>query len=100
MTKTVTNEAINGVKTAVDPAWLKAADRAVRRVAKKHPTFTTDEVWAALKRSKATTTERRAMGAVMRKAAAEGIIESTKTYQVSTRPECHRRPITVWASIG
>lgn len=97
MSKTAT--AVKAAASSADPKWMAAADRAVRRLAKREATFTTDEVWQALKRSKATTSERRAMGAVMRKAAADGVIRSTQTYRVSTRPECHRRPVTIWESV-
>jgi len=60
---------------------------------------TTDDVWWWLELiGKHKTHDNRAMGAVMRKAQAEGWIEPTDRVIKSTRPVCHSRPIRVWKS--
>lgn len=88
-------EAIEQVEGNADDEWLADARAVVRRLAETHPEFTTDDVW----RSLASTREPRALGAVMRQAAAEGIVENTHQTVPSTRPECHARPVTVWRSL-
>lgn len=42
--------------------------------------------------------DRRAWGAVMTKAAKQGIIRKVG-YGVSARPECHNRPVTMWERV-
>lgn len=83
---------------AADPDWMIAAINAVKTVASRQPTFTTDDVWALLANSGQETPEGRAMGAVMRRAAKEGIASTTEPpeYRPSVRSECHGRPVRVW----
>lgn len=69
---------------------------AVRVVALRREEFTTDAVWHVLK---ATPPEPRAMGAVMRKAVMEKMCVATDRTVLSTRPDCHRRPVRVWRSL-
>jgi hypothetical protein len=92
-------EAINRVESNADPGWMNAAAIAVKRVALKLDTFTTDDVWDELGYVSNTTHEPRAMGAVMRNAARAGIITATSGYRTSKRGECHGRPVRVWTSV-
>jgi hypothetical protein len=44
--------------------------------------------------------EKRAMGAAMRAAARDLVIEATDEISLSQRAPCHRRPLRVWQSLG
>jgi Zn finger protein HypA/HybF involved in hydrogenase expression len=78
-------------------AFMRAAVKALTKVARKHKHFSTDEVWAAL--GKVKTMEPRALGSLMLQAAKQGAIEATDRTVKSTRPECHKRPVRVWKSL-
>ena len=90
------DEAVARVGRNADRDWLKAARLAVIEASVRHVEFTTDEVWAVLSRDGFATHERRALGAVMRSVAAEGVVEPTDRYRPSSRPESHARPVRVW----
>lgn len=90
------DEALIAVEIAADPEWFATCEEAVRTLAKRNDRFTTDDVWDLLDGSGVSTKEPRAMGAVVRKIAAEGVIASTGEYWLSRRPESHRRPMRVW----
>ena len=98
--KEATDEAVERVRENADNAWMARATAAVEEAgAKSHSgTFTTDDVWDILGEDKPH--EPRAMGAVMRSLAKQGVIQSEAAYTTSRRPECHRRPIRLWAWIG
>lgn len=78
-------------------AWIKRAVETIQGVALRLPVFTTDTVWIAM--GEDTPPEPRAMGAAMRLAARQKIIEATNRTAKSTRAACHRRPVTVWRSL-
>lgn len=92
-----TTEAVEAVEEHAAPEWLDIAYRAVKIVAGRHETFTTDDVWAILGGT-AGTHEARAMGAVMNRIRREKIATPTSSIEISNRPECHRRPVRVWRS--
>lgn len=59
--------------------------------------MTTDAVWALLEsRGVAEPSENRAMGAAMRKAQHDGLIQPTAEVRASVRQQNHGRRITVW----
>lgn len=90
-------EAIDRVELNAVPDFLDAALACVRYLVLRGGVFTADDVWRQLKeRGVPAPREPRAMGAVMRAAAAEGIVKPTDTWKLSTRPACHRRPLRVW----
>lgn len=93
--------AIDRVEDNADTGWLEGAMIAVREVARRMPEFTTDHVWLSLSRSGggAISIEPRAMGAVMRAAASDGVVEPVDRWELSQRPACHRRPVRVWRSL-
>lgn len=93
----ITAEAINRAGTNADQTFVKAAKQAVMICVNKGDHFTTDQVWAILDGWNISTHDNRALGAVMRKASAKGIITNTGNYRKTERKESHRRPITVWA---
>lgn len=75
--------------------WMDRALNAARAVAARQATFTTDDVWALV----GPPPEPRAMGAVMKRLAAEDGAHATGGYVVSARAECHGRPVRVWRSV-
>lgn len=78
--------------------WLAVAYEAVRTLAATEHTFTSDAVWRLIDWTGATTHEPRAMGAVMKRAVKDGLIEPTGQYRKSERPQCHARPQPIYAS--
>jgi hypothetical protein len=93
------DQALQRVEAACDPDWDRAAEEAVRAVARRQPTLTTDDVWALLEASDARTHERRALGAVLRRLAEKGVIAPVDRFVKSQRPVCHGRKIQVWRSL-
>lgn len=94
----LTDEAI--ARVTPDEEWMRKALKGVLWVCLKHDRFTTDEVWSCFERMKdfSLPKEPRAMGAVMRRACSQGLCRATSETKKSVRPECHRRPLTVWQS--
>lgn len=87
-------EALASVE-AHNAAWVEAALEAVYRVALRHETFTTDEVWKVLIDKPH---EGRAMGAVMRRAKAKGWIVPTSTFVATEKVSQHAQPLRQWRS--
>lgn len=90
--------AIAKVDRAADEVWKWTAFEVVKFLSKRGKPFTTDAVHYLLARDhpEVETHEPRALGAIMRRAVANGLIEPTEQHVLSKRPECHRRPIRVW----
>lgn len=78
-----------------DGTWQGDSLSAVKKVARKSKTFTTDEVWPLVDYP----VEPRIMGSLMRMAEVEGIASPTNRFVISERPECHSRPVRVWKSL-
>jgi len=91
------DEGIRQVEGNANQEWISEMLFAVFSIAEKNESFTTDNVWDEMQ-GFTTTHDNRAMGAVMRKAQAEGWIEPTDRVIKSTRAVCHSRPIRVWRS--
>ncbi len=96
---TARDSALARVERHASPEWIAAANKAVRSCARILHEITTDDVWGALDWMNAYTHEPRAMGAVMKQAVADGIIEPTGTYRKSVRVACHARPVLVYRSL-
>ncbi len=94
----ITTEAIDRVERNADEQWKDEAYKCVRLARVYYAEFTTDTIWKMLENIGHTTHEPRAMGAIMRRAAKEGLIEPTGKYLKSRRPECHKRPVMLWRS--
>lgn len=92
------DQAIQRAEDGANPFWAQAAYWAVKLLAYRQPSFTTDEVWWLLEELGVQTPEPRAMGAVMRRAYVDGVIDSTDTWSRSLRPACHCRPVMRWRS--
>jgi hypothetical protein len=81
-----------------DPYWLAAAHLAVFRAARQLPELTSDDVHARIP-ERLYTHELRALGPVMKAAAANGWIAKNGGTRISVRPENHERPLTLWRSL-
>lgn len=76
-------------------AWAKAAYGVVVKVATSYEEFTPDDIWATgLEKP----LEARALGGVMRRAKAEGLIEKTGRVRPTAQPESHSTDVTIWKS--
>lgn len=89
------DEAIDRADAHADEAWKQHAEKVVAWTALALREFTTDDVWDSLDPAYSTH-EPRALGAVMKRMAARGVIVPTDRYQTSKRSECHNRPVRVW----
>ena len=79
--------------------WRAKAMPVLRQIAKEVEEFTTDRVqWELDRRGIEPPREPRAYGALMRKAAREGLMEKTDRVVPSVYPRNHRRPKAVWRS--
>ena len=92
------DEALERVESNASVEFLATAYGAVKRAAMIHETFIVDDVWQQLP-DFAKTHEKRAMGAVVRRAVKEKIIEPTEEYRASQQPQCHGNPRRVWRSL-
>lgn len=90
------DEAIDRVEANAHDLWLAAARQVLEDLCATHDTITSDDLWLALADRDVATHEPRAMGAVLRQAARDGLISGTRQYRPSVRPECHARPIREW----
>lgn len=95
--ETAKQEAIARAGAHANDEWLTAALVAIHEAARQHRYFTTDHVWPLLD-GDFHTHDRRAMGAAMKMAAGDGIIEATLTWEESGSAVNHRRPLRVWKS--
>jgi hypothetical protein len=94
------DEAIDRVEKNAQAEWLDAAYRAVKSLAANRDEFTTDDVWVLLTEWGHSVREPRALGAVMRKAAKDDLIQASGRYEKSERKVCHRNPKMVWLSLA
>lgn len=78
-------------------SWIDHALECLHTVALGAEYLTTDDVWAILGTD--SITDGRAMGPVVRKAAAQKWITKTGRTQKSVRTACNARPVTVWRSL-
>ena len=91
--------ALQVVEENANHEWMTAAVAAVRKVALRQVTLTTDDVWDELKGNDLSTHEPRAMGAVMSKCARDGLITRTDRVIPTRRSSANCRPITIWYSL-
>lgn len=80
------------VEAAAPGVWLDLARHTIRTLAATGEPFTSDAVWERIGQPP----EPRALGAVMRGLARDGVIVSTGTYHPSQRVQNHCRPVAVW----
>lgn len=77
--------------------WIGRARDAVQLVALARFDFTADHVWDVLGEDRPV--EPRALGAVMKAMARDGLIRATGEYRKSGRVDCHARPVAVWRTV-
>lgn len=91
-------KAIDAVARAAKD-WQSSAMPVLRQISRTVEEFTTDRVqWELDRRGIEPPREPRAYGALMRKAAREGLMEKTDRAVPSVYPRNHRRPKAVWRS--
>jgi hypothetical protein len=91
--------AIQRVDQAAEPEWKDYAYEAACEAANLWSTFTTDEAEQLLPIGTEPPHEPRAWGPVMRRVAADGVIEPTNEWRLTTKIVAHRRPKRVWRSL-
>lgn len=91
------DEAVTRVASNADPEWIEHTLHVIWCLAVAQDEITTDDIWQTIG-DVAATHEPRALGAVMKKAAAKGWVSPTDRYRPSSRPACHARPVRIWAS--
>lgn len=80
--------------------WIDVALPHVIDIAYEVDEFTTDRVeWQLARAGVPSPKEKRAMGALMRKAALAGYICKTNRTHISVMPSNHRRPKAIWKSL-
>lgn len=81
--------------------FLRAAVKAMTKIARTQKTFTTDDIWTSLAKTNPAgfDVEPRALGSLMLQAAKQNVIKATTRTKTSKRPECHKRPVRVWKSL-
>lgn len=89
-----------GIRRAAEnanPEWVEYMLRVVEGTARALPEFTADDIFGRAT-EQPEQTEKRALGAVMKQAAANGWCVSTEQVRKSKRPNLHRSYMTVWRS--
>ncbi len=89
------DEALERVDEHADEDWKAHASDVIAMTAADLDEFTAEDVWARLDPA-LSTHEPRALGALMKRAAAAGVIVATDQWRVSSRTACHNRPMRVW----
>lgn len=93
------DEGMRAAEAGADEGWLRAAKHVVWQLIREGQPWTTDLIWYRLEDLGVTTSEPRALGAVIRSAQRNGFIRQVG-YRPTTRPEAHARPIPVWVGTG
>ena len=92
--------AIEASGYAANSTWLHTVDRIIEELAASRYEFTADDIWHKLEGSGISTHEPRALGAAIQQAVRAEVIVHTGRYEKSNRPECHRRPISVYRRVS
>ena len=90
------DDALQRVEEHAPPTWNDLAYQTLLDYARSHAEFTAPEFVIATGLPKAP--EQRALGAVIRHAASDGMIENTYRTRKSPDPGQHVRPCTIWRS--
>ncbi len=90
--------AVDSVGRHANSDWIAAAEFYGRLVARSHPTLTSLDVIDRIP-AYFSTSEPRALGAVMRSLARAGVIKRTDSFVQSNLRRNHNRPVRVWRSL-
>lgn len=95
------DEAIERVDDNADKEFKESADSCLRIWALMNPYLTANDVRDEMRKlyPEACTHDDRAMGPVMKRARARGLIEPTDRVENSGRRRNHHRPLRVWRSL-
>lgn len=93
--------AIAAVDDHADVGFRDQAFLALDRLARRQARLIVDDVWTELRAEPMieSTSDKRAMGAVMQRGFREGLIRPTQDFQASAQRQCHANPRRVWASL-
>jgi len=92
--------AVDAAGANADVTWFQQAYQAVENLAHSRHRFIVDDVWKVLAQMGVEKpVEARAMGAVLRRAQREGIIEPTGGLRRSAQVQCHGNRRQVWKSL-
>ena len=80
----------------ISMSWRGKAEKAVLKVANRRSFFTADNIWAT---GLEEPPEPRALGNVLKRAAAMGLIERTGRFRTTKRASRHGAPLAVWRSL-
>lgn len=94
----VTNEAVKRASRLVSDERKAEMYDAILQAAKRLKLLTSDDIWVILGNPK-DRFDGSALGPVFRDAARAGIVRDTKNFQISNRPDTHRRPLHIWESL-
>lgn len=83
---------------AANSYWKNAAAKALQKVAKNNPEFTTDDIWPILAGQGVHTNNNIALGAIMQAGSRSGVMQKTGRYIESKNPKNHHRPVAIWHS--
>jgi hypothetical protein len=98
-TKAATEASIAQVEEHAFEEWKLLAYECLVECAKKHPEFTSDEVWLALEEHDTSTHEPAAMGPIFLRGARAGIIVNTKRHRKRSVYSKRHHELTLWASL-
>ena len=82
-----------------DLNWKDIASKALMECARTKPEFNTDDMWEIINKTGVTTSENRAMGAIMQAASRAGVIKATPYFRPSRRVVAHKAPTRMWQSL-
>ena len=92
-------DALVAVREAADEKWYAAALERIRHLCLTRASWSADDIWEGLDGLDLSTREPRALGAVLRDACSKGWCVPSGSYQKTSRPEAHRRPVAIWRSL-
>ena len=92
------DDALARVTRKADPEWIEAARTAIRKTATELSEFIVDHVFERMNFALSTHDDR-AIGALIREAARDRIIERTERFIPSFRASHHACPRRVWRSL-
>jgi hypothetical protein len=86
---------------AADPHWHHCMMLSAKEIAWRKPFFDTEDIvrWCREHHPNATTHEMRAIGPLMRNVVKQGFGEPIDEWNMSTLPQCHRRPMRAYRSL-
>ena len=95
----ITDEAIEAADRGASMEWKAEALRLLREICQDHVLVTVEMLSEALSHSGVSTSNNSALGSIMRKGAALGLMRKTGQFKTSDDPKKHMRVIPIWESL-